>query len=71
MGNNLSSLPERRSYPVQIPEGTVSACHQTFGLSRLEIHGCIADGKDELSLQIPTPVCEGVQLRRGLPQDTD
>ena len=67
MRNNLSSLPECRSCPVQIPEGTGSVCHQTFGLSRPEIHGCTADGKDELSLQIPTPVCEGVQLRRGLP----
>ena len=71
MGNNLSSLPERRSFPVQIQKGTVSVCHQTFGLSRLEIHGCTADGKDELSLQIPTPVCEGVQLRRGLPTVRD
>ena len=71
MRNSLSSLPERRSCPVQIPEGTGSACHQTFGLSRPETHGCTADGKDELSLLIPTPVCEGVQLRRGLPTVKD
>ena len=66
MRNNLSSLPERRSCPVQIPEGTRLACHRTFGLSVPETHGYTADGKDELSLQIPTPVCEGVQLKRGL-----
>ena len=71
MRNNLSSLPEYRSCPVQIQEGTGSACHQTFGLSVPETHDCTADGKDELSLQIPTPVCEGVQLRRGLPTVRD
>ena len=67
MKNNQSSLRECRSCPVQIPEGTGSACHRTFGLSVPQTHGCTADGKDELSLQIPTPVCEGVQLERGLP----
>lgn len=71
MRNNQSSLPECRSYPVQIPEGTGSVCHQTFGLSKPETHSCTVDGKDGLSSQIPTPVCAGVQLRRGLPTISD
>jgi len=71
MRNNQSSQQERRSYPVQIPEGTGSACHRTFGLSEPETHGCTADGKDELSLQIPTPLCDEVQLKRGLPTVED
>ena len=71
MRNNQSSLRECRSCPVQIPEGTGSACHRPFGLSVPQTHGCTADGKDELSLQIPTPVCEGVQLERGLPSFRD
>ena len=71
MGNNRSSLQEHRSCPAQIPEGTGSACHHTFGLSGPETHDCTEDGKDELSLQIPTRVCEGVQLRRDLPTVVD
>jgi group II intron reverse transcriptase/maturase len=71
MRNNQSNLRERRSCPVQVPEGTGSACHRTFGLSISETHGCTADEKDELSLQIPTPVCDGVQLKRGLPTVVD
>ena len=71
MRNNQSSLPECRSCPVQVPEGTGSVGHQTFWFSKPETHSCTGDGKDELSLQIPTPVCEGVQLRRGLPTVSD
>jgi RNA-directed DNA polymerase len=71
MRNNQSSLREHRSCPVQILEGTGSVCHRTFGLLIPETHGCTADGKDELSLHIPTPVCDRVQLKRGLPTMRD
>ncbi|HYX10217.1 MAG TPA: reverse transcriptase domain-containing protein, partial [Bacteroidales bacterium] len=67
MRNNQSSLRELQSCPVQFPGGTGSTCHRTSGLSGPETLGCTADEKDELSLQIPTPVCDGVQLRRVLP----
>jgi retron-type reverse transcriptase len=71
MRNNQSSLREHRSCPVQILKGTGSVCHRTFGLLIPETHGCTADGKDELSLHIPTPVCDRVQLKRGLPSFDD
>ncbi len=71
MRNNLSSLPVCRSCHFQFPEVTRSVFQPISWLSRPGIAGCTADGKDELSLQIPTPVCEGVQLRRGLPTVVD